>query len=230
MRSRDPEATLNVLLVEDDRSLAASVSEYLELDGVNCAVAGDGLAALGRCAEDGFDVILLDLNLPRLDGLEVCRRLRERGDATPVLMLTARDTVDDIVAGLGTGADDYLVKPFALAELSARVRTLSLRRTGGVREFRLDDLAVDLTNRSARRADRELDIGPTGWKLLEALVRASPAVVTREALVRAVWGYARPGTDNLKVQLHRLRRAIDTDGARPLVHTVPRRGYALRGE
>jgi DNA-binding response OmpR family regulator len=196
---------LNILLIEDDLDLADTVVQYLELEGIRCDHAANGMAGLQLAKEGQYQVLLLDLNLPRLDGLSLCRRLRTAGDDTPVLMLTARDQLDDKLAGFNAGTDDYLVKPFALQELVARVEVLARRRSGEVRKLTCDDLVMNLSDKTVTRNSIPLKLSPIGWRLLERLLRASPEVVSRQALEEAVWGDEIPDSNSLKVHMFHLR-------------------------
>ncbi len=218
---------LRLLIVEDDMALASSIGEWFTLDGHSCDYAADGRAALALLADAHFDVMLLDVGLPRIDGLEVARRIRQLGNATPILMLTARDAIEDRVVGLDSGADDYVVKPFALAEVAARVRVLSRRRTGEVQRLTVGSLELLIDERRVRREGREIELSPIGWRLLETLSRSSPATVDRETLCFAVWGDEPPSQNNLKVQMFKLRKAIDKPFDTPLIQTVKGRGYRL---
>jgi len=218
---------LRLLIVEDDTALASSIGEWFTLDGHRCDYAADGKAALALLAHAHFDVMLLDVGLPRIDGLEVARRIRLLGNTTPILMLTARDAIEDRVIGLDSGADDYVVKPFALAEVAARVRVLSRRRTGEVQRLAIGSLELLIDERRVRREGREIEISPIGWRLLETLCRSSPVTVDRETLCFAVWGDEPPLKDNLKVQMFKLRKAIDKPFSTHLIHTVKGCGYRL---
>ncbi len=219
---------LNLLLVEDDLDLAQTIIQYLELEQIRCDHASNGLAGLHLLQQQRYDLLLLDLNLPRLDGISLCQRLRANGDDTPVLMLTARDRLDDKLEGFRAGTDDYLVKPFELEELVARSRALARRRSGQVQRLRCADLEMDLTARTVQRAGQPLRLSPTGWRLLEALLRAAPQVVSRQALEAAVWGEEVPDSNSLKVHLFHLRRQIDAPFPTPLLHTVAGHGFVLR--
>ncbi|MFD2113410.1 response regulator transcription factor [Thiorhodococcus fuscus] len=219
---------LSLLLVEDDLDLAQTLVDYLDLEGIRCDHASNGMAGLELMRRGRYDALLLDLNLPRLDGLSVCQRLRTDGNDTPILMLTARDRLDDKLEGFRAGTDDYLVKPFALQELVVRVRALARRRSGQAQCLRCADLEMNLAERSATRAGRSLKLTPTGWRLLEALMRASPAVVSRQALEAAVWGEKMPDSDSLKVHLFHLRKAVDAPFPTPLIQTVQGHGFALK--
>lgn len=218
---------LQVLLVEDDLDLAATLVEYLALENIQCDHASNGVAGLNLVLQQHYDVLLLDLNLPRLDGLSVCSRLRQQGNDTPVLMLTARDQLTDKLDGFNAGTDDYLVKPFDLEELVVRVLALSRRRSGQVQKLTCGDLVLELDSHRARRGDKLLKLSPTVWKILETLMRASPRPVSREALMQAVWGDEQPDSNSLKVHMFNLRKQVDEGFAWPLIRTVPGSGFAI---
>lgn len=218
---------LRLLIVEDDAVLASSIGDWFELDGHSCDYAADGRAALALISQAPFDVILLDVNLPHIDGLDVARHIRKVGNTTPILMLTARDAIDDRVTGLDAGADDYVVKPFALVEVAARVRVLSRRRTGEVQRLTVGSLELLIDEHRARREDREIELSPIGWRLLETLARSSPAPVDRDTLSFAVWGDEPPQENNLKVQMFKLRKAVDKPFSTSIIETVKGRGYRL---
>lgn len=219
-----------VLLIEDDMDIAAMISDYLALEGIECDHAFDGEAGYEMARRQDYEVILLDLNLPFRDGLNICRDLRADGIDTPVLMLTARDRLDDKLVGFQAGADDYLIKPFALQELVARTRVLSRRRSGEARRFTLADLHMDFERREVRRAGIEIQLSPTGWLILELLARKSPAVVTKARLEMALWQGEPPDSDALKVHMYKLRKKLDKPFARELIQTVSGQGFALREE
>ncbi|MCY0967133.1 response regulator transcription factor [Parathalassolituus penaei] len=219
---------LNVLLVEDDIDLAVTVVDYLALENIHCDHASNGVAGLSLLEQQRYDVLLLDLNLPRLDGLSVCTRLRQQGNDVPVLMLTARDQLTDKLDGFQAGTDDYLVKPFDLEELVVRVMALSRRRSGQVQKLRCADLEMNLASHETMRNGRVLKLSPTAWKLLECLLRASPRPLSREQLMQAVWGDEQPDSNSLKVHLFNLRKQLDQDGELPLLHTLAGTGFALR--
>jgi DNA-binding response OmpR family regulator len=219
---------ISVLVVEDDLDLATAVVEYLQLEGMRCDHAGNGVTALELAQGGAFDVVILDLNLPRLDGLGVCGTLREQGNDVPVLMLTARDSLDDKLSGFDSGTDDYLVKPFAMDELLARVRALAGRRSSRVRKLSCADLELLIDQKKALRAGSQLRLSPTEMVLLEHLMRASPDPVNRADLIRAVWGDEQPDSNSLKVHMHNLRKQIDKHGDSQLLHTVAGVGYQLR--
>jgi DNA-binding response OmpR family regulator len=228
MRKDEPAGL--ILLVEDNRSLSEMVGEYLESRGFGVDYAGDGLDGYRLAAENSYDVIVLDLMLPRLDGLELCRRLRnEAKKATPVLMLTARDTLSDKVNGLDAGADDYLVKPFAIQELEARVRALIRRerRQVSAEVLKISDLVLDTASLRATRAGQELTLSPIGLRLLTILMRESPRVVSRRDIEREIWGDGLPDSDTLRSHLYNLRKVVDRPFDKPLLHTVQTAGYRI---
>lgn len=219
---------LDVLLVEDDRDLAATVMQYLELEGFHCDHADNGMTALQLSQANDYDALLLDLNLPRLDGISVCQQLRDDGNDVPILMLTARDQLKDKLEGFRAGTDDFLVKPFELQELVVRLVALTRRRSGQVRVLQCADLRMDLTAHAVSRNGTPLKVSPIGWKLLEHLLRASPTAVPRQKLEQAIWGDDVPDSNALKVHMHHLRKAIDGGFDEPLLHTVTGFGFVLR--
>ena len=219
------------MVVDDEPAMREALELALRLDGFDVELAGDGREAIRRLPVVRPDVVLLDVLMPGLDGIEVCRRMRDTGDRTPVLMLTARDEVGDRVAGLEAGADDYLAKPFALPELLARVRAL-LRRSGwGVEAglLRFDDLELDAAAHEARRGGRLLELTRTEFLLLELFLRNPRQVLTRAVIVERVWGYDFGPTSNaIEVYVGYLRRKTEAGGAPRLLHTVRGVGYVLR--
>ncbi|AZD04358.1 response regulator transcription factor [Pseudomonas chlororaphis] len=219
---------IHLLLVEDNLDLANTVIEYLEITGIVCDHASNGQTGLNLALRQHYDVILLDIMLPRLDGQQLCKQLREQGKQTPILMLTSLDALPDKLASFAMGADDYLVKPFELAELVARIRALSLRRSGQASRLQVADLTMDLSTRKVSRAGQELHLSPTCWTLLECLMRASPEPVGRERLEATVWGDEPPDSNTLKVHMHRLRKAVDKDFSQALIHTISGVGVQLR--
>ena len=227
----EAEATAGrILLVEDNPNISAMVGEFLERRGFAVDQARDGVEGLRLAADRGYDVVVLDLVLPHMDGIEVCRRLRrEAGKSTPVLMLTGRDTVDDKVRGLEAGGDDYLVKPFAVQELEARVRALIRRERRQVEAevFQVGDLVLDTSTRRVTRGGRELQLSPIGLKLLTILMRESPRVVSRRDIEREIWGDALPDSDTLRSHLYNLRKVIDKPFRTSLLHTIHSAGYRL---
>ena len=221
---------MRVLVVDDDPGVRTALDRALRLAGYEVTTVADGRAALDSLALTPPDAVVLDLGLPGIDGLEVCRRMRTAGDDTPVLMLTARDAVHDRVLGLDAGADDYVVKPFALAELEARLRALLRRRPAeGGESLRFADLVLDLGTREARRADRLFTLTRIEFDLLELLLRHPRQVLTREIILDRVWGYSfDSGTNSLAVYVGYLRRKTEAGDEPRLLHTVRGVGYVLR--
>ena len=220
----------NLLLIEDHRDIAEMVFSYLEQSGYAVDYAADGLTGLHLAVTNDYDLIILDLMLPGLDGLRLCSRLRTDGHRdTPVLMLTARDTLDDKVAGLNAGADDYLIKPFELRELAARIGALLRRRRGQVAAEILSvaDLRLDMGTLEVTRAGQHLTLTPISLKLLAVLMKASPRVVSRAELERQVWGETLPDSDTLRSHLYNLRKIIDKPFGAALLHTISGAGYCL---
>lgn len=223
---------MRVLIVEDDPKVAGAVQAGLTAEGCDVAVARTGEDGYFRVTTEPFDVILLDIGLPGRSGLEILASLRARGLTLPVLLLTARDAVEDRVLGLDSGADDYLVKPFAFAELLARVRALQRRgRPEEALRVRLADLEVDPITRTARRADQPIDLTAREFELLEYLVRRQGQIVSREMLARDVWKEPSRGTpiDNvIDVHITRLRRKVDQGYASRLIHTIRGVGFLVK--
>lgn len=225
---------MRILVVDDDQAVRESLRRSLAFNGYTVDLASDGAEALDRIREDRPDAVVLDVMMPRVDGLEVCRELRGAGDDLPILMLTARDSVSERVAGLDAGADDYLAKPFALEELLARLRAL-LRRTGepvdpGIPDhLEFADLRLDPLSHRAWRADREIHLTRTEFSLLELLLRNTRRVLTRQLILEEVWGYDLPGSGNsLEVYIGYLRKKTEQEGEPRLIHTVRGVGYVLR--
>jgi two-component system response regulator MprA len=221
---------MKILVVDDEPAVRTALQRALSLEHYEVELAGDGAEALDRLADSPPDAIVLDVAMPRMDGLELCRRLRAAGDRTPVLMLTARDAVDDRVEGLDAGADDYLVKPFALRELRARLRALLRRTDRGPERMRYADLTLDPGTREVWRGERRIELSRTEFSLLELFMRHPRQVLTRSQIFEAVWGYDLGATSNaLGVYIGYLRRKTEDGGEPRLLHTVRGVGYALRG-
>jgi two-component system response regulator MprA len=224
---------MRILVVDDERAVRESLRRALELEGYAVELASDGEEALRRLEEPAsIDAAILDVLMPGIDGLEVCRRLRGEGNTVPVLMLTARAEIDSRVAGLDAGADDYLPKPFALAELLARLRAL-LRRAGNGDDpgalLRFSDLALDPGTREVRRGDRPIELTRTEFALLELFLRNPRQVLTRSIIFERVWGYDfGPTSNSLDVYIGYLRRKTEEGGSPRLIHTIRGIGYALR--
>ena len=223
---------MKILVVDDERAVRESLRRALELEGYQVELAEDGEAALQRVAGPAApDAVILDVLMPGIDGLEVCRRLRADDNPVPVLMLTARAEVDSRVAGLDAGADDYLSKPFALAELLARLRALLRRAVNGdaADVLRFSDLELDLGTREVRRGHAAIDLTRTEFALLELFLRNPRQVLTRSFIFERVWGYDfGPTSNSLDVYIGYLRRKTEEGGAPRLIHTIRGVGYALR--
>jgi two-component system, OmpR family, response regulator MprA len=220
-----------VLVVDDEPAVRRALERALKLESYDVALAADGEEALDLLASTPADAVILDVLMPRVDGLEVARRMRQAGDRTPILMLTARDAIDDRVSGLDVGADDYLVKPFALRELQARLRAL-LRRSGEGGDGEIlhyADLVLDPVAHEVRRGDRLIDLSKTEFLLLELFLRHPRQVLTRSTIFEHVWGYDFGPTSNaLGVYMGYLRRKTEAEDEPRLLHTVRGIGYVLR--
>ncbi|MGE3073732.1 MAG: response regulator transcription factor [Dehalococcoidia bacterium] len=227
---------MKILLVEDEARLATAVRRVLDDEGYATDWSADGADGLARAEKGEYDVILLDVMLPSYDGYEIARRLRSDGSTVPILMLTARDGIQDRVRGLDSGADDYLVKPFALAELLARVRALSRRaRMAGesaeTAVLTVGDLELDLRSRDARRGPRRIELTAREFALLETLMRHPSQVMTRSQLLDAVWSYDAITESNVvDIYIHYLRNKIDKGFDNKLIRTVRGTGYAIRND
>ena len=214
--------------VEDDDSIRELVLYTLHTTGFEAEGFADAPAFFTALAKKKPALILLDIMLPRLNGQQLCAGLRQQGIQTPILMLTSLDALPDKLASFAAGADDYLVKPFELAELVARIRALSLRRSGQTSRLQVDDLVMELTTRKVSRAGQELHLSPICWALLEHLMRASPEPVPRERLESKIWGDEPPDSNTLKVHMHRLRKAVDKPFGRPLIHSLAGVGIQVK--
>lgn len=222
--------TTSILVIEDHKDIAEMVVAYMENRGFTVDYAADGVTGLHLAICNDYDAVILDLMLPGMDGLDVCTKLRnEARKDTPVIMLTARDTLNDKITGLETGADDYLVKPFAIQELEARIHSLVRRHKGDVaREIlAIGDLVLDTATLKVTRDSQQLNLTPIMLKMLTILMRASPAVVSRRDLERQVWGDILPDSDTLRSHLYNLRKVVDRPFNRQLVHTIQGTGYKI---
>ncbi len=220
-----------MLLVEDDPRVARAVERGLVEAGHSVEIVHDGIEGLVRGEAGTHDLIVLDVLLPGMDGIEICRMLRRQGLRTPILMLTARDAVSDRVRGLDAGADDYLVKPFALEELLARVRALTRRARDGADEdtLRVGDLVLNVARREARRGDRTIELTAKEYSLLAYLMRHAGRALTKEQITDHVWGYDSETTSNVvEIYIHYLRGKVDRGFARPLIRTVRGVGYMIK--
>jgi two-component system response regulator MprA len=222
---------MKVLVVDDDDAVRSSLERALGVERYEVGLAADGREALDRMATERYDAVILDVAMPEMDGLEACRRLRAAGDRTPVLMLTARDAVDDRVEGLDAGADDYLVKPFALRELHARLRALLRRVDAPGETLSFADLRIDFTTHDVFRGERHLELSRTEFSLLELFLRNPRQVLERSVIFERVWGYDFGATSNvLGVYMSYLRRKTEAGGEPRLLHTVRGVGYILRDD
>jgi DNA-binding response OmpR family regulator len=220
---------MKILVIEDNPDMVANLYDFLEPRGHVVDAAYDGNSGIQFALENDYDVIVLDLMLPDVDGLDVCSRLRDSGVQIPVLMLTARDTLDDKLEGFTRGADDYLVKPFAMLELEARLNALLKRASaGGSREtLRVEDLEFDPVTLKVNRAGKPISLSPIPLKILTLLIRQSPRVVPRRELERRIWGDEKPDSDSLRAHMSVLRASIDRPFERQLLRTVHGIGYQL---
>jgi len=226
----NPGESRSVLIIEDHADIAEMVGAYFENRGYIIDYAADGITGLHLAVSNQYDAIILDLMLPGMDGLEVCYKIRnEARSDVPILMLTARDTLDDKITGLDKGADDYLIKPFAIQELEARVRSLIRRYSGEIKKevLNVGDLSIDTSTLRVKRGDQELEVTPIGFRILSVLMRESPAVVSRRELERQVWGDILPDSDTLRSHLYNLRKVIDKPFDKQLLLTIQGRGFKL---
>ncbi len=220
---------MNILLIEDSHDLATNLFDYFEARGYTMDMAGDGIPGLHFATTNKYDVIVLDVMLPSMDGLTMCKRLREAGKDTPVLMLTARDSLEDKIAGLEAGADDYVVKPFSMREVEARLLALVRRsQVGeGSSTLKVGNLLFNTGTLKVLRGQRSIVLPPIALKLLEILMRQSPRVLSREVVERAIWGDTPPDSDALRGHLHILRNAVDNNTDKPLIKTLRGIGYQI---
>ncbi|MFH1415501.1 MAG: response regulator transcription factor [Elusimicrobiota bacterium] len=220
---------MRVLVVEDDEKVLSFLKKGFKEHGLSVDTASDGREGFFLAIDQKYDCIVLDIMMPNLDGYEVLRQLRERKNMTPVIFLTAKDTVQDRVRGLETGADDYLVKPFAFSELLARVRAVARRRKDeDITKFQVDDLMLDISKRLVVRKGEKISLTPTEFTLLHCLLERKGEVVTRTALLENVWGYDFDSTTNvIDVHMTNLRKKINEAGSEELIHTVRGVGYVL---
>ena len=220
---------IRVLVVEDNRDICANIAAYLEKHNFILDFAYDGISAMHLAVTHAFDVIVLDLTLPGMDGLHFCQKLRTEAKLqVPLLMLTARDTLDDKIKGFEVGADDYLVKPFALQELHVRLHALFKRSNGKTENIlTVGDLTLNRSTLQVHRSGQRIDITPTCMKLLQRLMEVSPSVVTRDTLETLLWADEQPDGDALRSHMYKLRQAVDKSFEQPLIHTVHRIGYRI---
>ena len=219
---------MQILLVEDEAKVARFIKEGLTAEGYDVEIAADGKAGEKKALSAEFDLILLDVLLPKKNGFEVLRTLRNEGMRTPVLMLTARSTTEDIVQGLDHGADDYLTKPFAFNELLARIRSLLRRQRNSHTTFRLADLQLDTLTRKATRSGVSIELTAREYSLLEFLMRNPNKLITRQQLAKEIWGFNfDPGTNIIDVYINHLRKKIDQGHEPKLLHTERGKGYYI---
>jgi DNA-binding response OmpR family regulator len=219
-----------ILLIEDDQAVASTLGEFLELRGYSVDYAADGVTGLHLAIVNSYDVVIADLGLPGLDGLQICQKLRrDARKSTPVLMLTGRGSLDDKVTGLDAGADDYLVKPFELRELEGRLRALIRRdrHQAAAEVLQVDDLTLDTSTLRVERSGQPLVLTPIGLRILAVLMREAPRVVSRRDLEREIWGDELPDSDTLRSHLYNLRQVIDKPFDTALLHTIPAAGYRM---
>ena len=219
-----------ILIIEDNPDIVANIYAFFEPKGFELDNAHNGISGLALASSNRYDVILLDVMLPGMEGTKLCQTLREKWhDKTPILMLTARDTISDKVAGFDSGADDYLVKPFSLVELEARIRALIRRHQEEyfAQTLKVAGLTMDIETHSVSREGQVLKLTPTGFKILQALMSASPRVVSKAELEERVWGEDVPSSDALRTHLHSLRQQLDKPFASPMLMTLPGVGYQI---
>lgn len=220
---------MKILVIEDNKDILINIVDYLSIKGYDVDCAQDGVVGLSLATNNSYDLIVLDIMLPGIDGLKVCNSLRlEARKNVPIIMLTARDSIDDRIVGFKAGADDYLIKPFALVELVARIEAVIRRSQGnGTNLLQVADLVYNIDTCVVQRGDMLLKLTPLSLKLLEILMKRSPNVVSREVLEQQVWGDEIPDTDILRSHIHQLRQIIDKPFDKPLLHTIPKLGYKM---
>ena len=220
---------MNLLLIEDNKEIANIIFDYFELKGIELDYAHQGKLGFELAQQQQYDLIILDVMLPQMDGFSVCQKLRDEGINTPILMLTARDSRDDILTGFSQGADDYLVKPFDLDILEARVQALIRRHKGDTAQASLSfgELTLDLKQHTAQRQQTIIALNPAQFILLKTLIKHAPSVVSRQQLISALWGDDEPDSDLLRNHIYQLRNLIDKPFAQAYIRTVPKIGYQL---
>lgn len=222
-------AKYNLLLIEDEEKLTTTLQRQLDREGFNVIISADGIEADYKLRSDNYHLVVLDLNLPGMSGIELLEEMRKRGDHTPVLILSARDKVEDRVKGLNIGADDYLVKPFDINELIARIRAIMNR--AGLKQattLKAADIVMDLINRTVKRANQDIALSPKEFSLLEFLIKNKNQVITSKRIAEQVWGYTfDTGTNIVNVYINYLRKNIDNNFSKKLIHTVRGQGFIL---
>lgn len=219
-----------VLVVEDNRTLASNIIEFLEAHDFECDYADHGNLGLNLALNQKFNAIVLDIMLPGIDGMTICRKLRAEGINTPILMLTARDTLEDKLEGFRAGTDDYLVKPFALPELVARLQVLAKRVNTCEVKLTVDDLVMNTDIREVTRAGEVIELNKVCWKILEALLRSAPKVLTRQEIEQIIWPDQLPDSDVLKSHIYKLRKLVDRPFDKALIQTVRGVGLVLKSD
>lgn len=223
-------ALLKVLLIEDDKDLGTLIKEYLNLERIECEIEETGTSGLHRAKNPngfGYDCIILDLNLPLLDGISICKILRKNSIETPIIMLTARDRLNDKLSGFDAGTNDYLCKPFEMEELIARIKALAQRKFKG-NQLVCGNLVMDLNEKTVKRESRNIPLTSIEYRILKLLLSHSPRILDKQKIAFEIWGDEPPDSDSLKVHIHKLRKLIDAPGENPLLHTVPGHGYVIR--
>lgn len=218
---------MRILIIEDDSALAEAIADFLILQGADCDFAYSGISGLEMVKTYSFDLIILDLMLPRMNGFSVCRTLREQGYSLPVLMLTACDTDAEQLEGFQSGIDDYVAKPCSMPLLWARLKALHARSTSVSAKLEIGSLTLNLLAQRAEREGQPLKLTPTGWKILELLARNSPKVMTRQTIIDFAWGETLIDIGNFNVQIHLLRKVVDKPFATNLIHTQVGKGLCL---
>jgi len=219
---------LNILLVEDNKDLALSIIDYLECKKISCDYAATGIEGTKLIKDNHYDVIILDINMPDMDGLTLCEEIRLQGVDTPVLMLTARDTLENKIEGFNAGTDDYMVKPFEIEELIIRLQALSKRRSGQVSTLSVGPISLNLKKRTGQINNEHINLTPIIFKLLEILLRASPNPVSRDELLQKVWGDHLPDSNKLRVHIHNLRKVLNSGQADHLLTTISGYGFCIK--
>lgn len=220
---------MKILLVEDNQDIAGIIFDYFEIKGFVLDYAKDGVQGYQLASNNFYDLIILDVMMPRMDGLTVCRKLREQGNDSPILMLTARDSREDMLVGFEQGVDDYLIKPFDLDILAARIQALHRRRVGrqSVKELSFQDLKLDLATHTVTREMTKFVLNPTQFKILKLLMMRSPNIVSKDEIINTIWGEDEPEGDILRSHVYQLRNQVDKPFKHNYIKTIPKIGYQL---
>lgn len=219
---------MNILLVEDDFNLASAIIDFLELDTNDVDYADNGISALRLAESNSYDVIVLDLNLPKLSGLDVCKRLRDAGVSTSIIMLTARHKLEHKLEGFDAGADDYLVKPFSMLELVARLKVHSGRVSSMAKKIQTYGFIIETETKCITYRGNPIEVTPTEYRILELLIKNSPKPVSKEIILDSLWGSDKPESNSLNVHIHGLRKLIRKHCELTNIQTVKNYGYAIR--